>query len=90
MTVIPFETSSSIDAEIFSLFWILLAAFVSPVLSRLTRGYVPDVVLLLVFGVLLGPDVAGLASTEGGVALVSELGLGMLFCWRALSLTLWF
>ncbi|MBW8172920.1 cation:proton antiporter [Ornithinimicrobium sp. Arc0846-15] len=79
MTTLPLETSTSIDTEIFSLFWILLAAFVSPVLSRLTRGYVPDVVLLLVFGVLLGPDVAGLASTEGGVSLVSELGLGMLF-----------
>lgn len=79
MTTLPLSTSGSIDAEIFSLFWILAAAFVSPILSRLTRGYVPDVVLLLIFGVLLGPDIAGLATTDGGVALVSELGLGMLF-----------
>lgn len=79
MTNLPMVASESIDTEIFSLFWILAAAFVSPILSRLTRGYVPDVVLLLVFGVLLGPDIAGFASTEGGVALVSELGLGMLF-----------
>lgn len=79
MTVLPLAASESIHSEIFSLFWILAAALVSPLLSRLTRGYVPDVVFLLVFGVLLGPDVAGLASDEGGVELVSELGLGMLF-----------
>lgn len=64
---------------IVSLFWIVLAALAAPLIARLLRGYVPDVVLLLGFGLLIGGHGLGLASTEGGVALVSELGLGLLF-----------
>ncbi|WP_369028856.1 cation:proton antiporter domain-containing protein, partial [Nocardia farcinica] len=36
-------------------------------------------VILLVAGVLLGQHALGLADTGGGVELLSELGLGMLF-----------
>lgn len=44
------ESASTDTSVIVSLFWIVLIAAVSPLLSRLSRGYVPDAVLLLVFG----------------------------------------
>ncbi|WP_256673279.1 cation:proton antiporter [Nocardia cyriacigeorgica] len=66
-------------APIVSLFWIGTAAVAAPLIARLLRGYVPDVVILLLFGVVLGPHALGLADTGGGVDLLSELGLGMLF-----------
>lgn len=46
---------------------------------RATRGLVPDVVVLLVLGCVLGPSVLALAQVESGVELVRELGLGLLF-----------
>lgn len=66
-------------SAIVSLFWIAAVAVAAPLLSRSLRGLVPDVVVLLVAGIVLGPHVAGLAGTAGGVDLLSELGLGMLF-----------
>lgn len=76
-----FLASETGDAAlaIISLFWILCAVVLAPVLARLLRGFIPDVVLLLGFGVLVGPYGLSLATTAGGVDLVSELGLGMLF-----------
>ncbi|MGB5953602.1 MAG: cation:proton antiporter, partial [Ornithinimicrobium sp.] len=72
------EESTAIT-EIVSLFWILVVVLLAPLLSRLSRGVVPEVVLLLAFGVLIGPSVLDIASAEGGVELISELGLGLLF-----------
>lgn len=74
--------AASVEPEpsaIVSLFWIAAAAVAAPLLSRLLRGLIPDVVLLLGLGVVLGPHVLALAGTGGGVDLLSELGLGMLF-----------
>lgn len=51
----------------------------SPILSRLTGKKIPDVVFLLIFGLLIGPNMLNLASSEGGIPLLKELGLGMLF-----------
>ena len=42
-------------------------------------GKVPEVVLLLVLGVVIGPNVLDLAVTGEGVEMLRELGLGMLF-----------
>ena len=39
----------------------------------------PEVVVLLVLGVLIGPHVLDLAATDEGVSVLRELGLGMLF-----------
>ncbi|MEV0080256.1 cation:proton antiporter [Nocardia neocaledoniensis] len=66
-------------SPIVSLFWIALVAVVAPLLSRALRGYVPDVVILLVAGTILGPFALGWATEDGGVDLIKELGLGMLF-----------
>ena len=51
------------------------APFVCGVLARLR---VPQVVVLIVGGVLIGPEVAGLAE-PGSIALVANVGLGFLF-----------
>lgn len=63
-----------------SIFWITLCAVLAPLLAGLLlRGRVPEVVLLLVLGVLIGPNVLELAAAGEGVTLLRELGLGMLF-----------
>lgn len=61
-----------------ALFWIALIAVLAPLLARVTRRYVPEVVILLVAGMVVGPHVINLADPES-VAVVSQLGLGMLF-----------
>jgi Kef-type K+ transport system membrane component KefB len=68
------------EATAVSLFWIVLCAVVAPLLAGVVpRRLVPEVVLLLVFGVIIGPKVLGLAEIDGGIEALRELGLGMLF-----------
>lgn len=55
-----------------------IAAFV-PLLVGLFRIKVAEVVLLLGAGVLLGPEALGWISVDDSIALLSELGLGLLF-----------
>jgi Kef-type K+ transport system membrane component KefB len=63
-----------------SLFWIALIAVVAPLLSALVpRKLVPEAVLLLAFGVVIGPHVLDVATTSEAVEAFRELGLGMLF-----------
>lgn len=73
------EGSSHDSGQFVSIFWITLVALLSPILSRLTGKKIPDVVFLLIFGLLIGPNMLNLASSEGGIPLLKELGLGMLF-----------
>jgi len=63
-----------------SLFWIVLCSVLAPLMAGLVpRKLVPEVVLLLLLGVLVGPNVLGWAITTDPIDLLSELGLGMLF-----------
>lgn len=63
-----------------SLFWIVLCAVAAPLVSALVpRRLVPEVVLLLLLGVVVGPSVLGLAETGEAIGMLRELGLGMLF-----------
>ncbi|MGH1562079.1 cation:proton antiporter [Mumia sp. DW29H23] len=63
-----------------SLFWIMLAAAVAPVIAAaVPRRLVPEVVLLLAGGMLIGPFGLDLASVTAPIDLLNELGLGMLF-----------
>src|SRR6187399_16010 len=41
--------------------------------------FVPVVVLELVFGIIIGPDVLGIAEPDSFIKFFSNLGLGMLF-----------
>src|SRR3954470_20968026 len=63
-----------------SLFWIVLCSVLAPLIAGLLPGkLVPEVVLLLALGVLIGPNVLGWAETTARIDLLRELGLGMLF-----------
>ena len=63
-----------------SLLWIAVCAVIAPLLAGLVpRRLVPEVVILLVAGVLIGPFGLGLAVTDDAIGLLRELGLGMLF-----------
>ena len=57
---------------------------IAPLLAGLVpRRLVPEVVILLVAGVLIGPFGLGLATTDDAIGILRELGLGMLFLWPA-------
>jgi Kef-type K+ transport system membrane component KefB len=63
-----------------SLFWIVLCIVVAPLVAGLIpRRRIPEVVLLLVLGVVVGPNVLDLAETGDAIGLLRELGLGLLF-----------
>lgn len=63
-----------------SLFVIVIAAGLAPLVVGLLPGpRIPEVVLLLVFGVAIGPEVLGLASVEPAIELIANVGLGLLF-----------
>lgn len=63
-----------------SLFWIALCAVIAPLLAGLVpRKLVPEVVLLLIAGVIVGPHVLDLAVVGSEIDLLRDLGLGMLF-----------
>ena len=67
-------------ATVESLFWITLCAALAPLLVALVlRRLVPEVVVLLALGVLIGPHALELAVADEGVDALRELGLGMLF-----------
>ena len=63
-----------------SLFWIALCAVAAPLIAALVpRRLIPEVVLLLALGVVIGPGVLGLAALGEGIEVLREFGLGMLF-----------
>ena len=63
-----------------SLFLIMLIAAAVPLIVRRMPGpNVPEVVLLLISGILIGPHVLGWATFESSIDLISNVGLGMLF-----------
>ncbi|MDN5600523.1 MAG: cation:proton antiporter [Brachybacterium sp.] len=62
-----------------SMWWIAAAAVLATVLALLTRRAIPDVVWLLVLGIVIGPHALGLAESTEAVAFLRELGLGFLF-----------
>lgn len=63
-----------------SLFWIAVCAVLAPLLAGLVfRHRVPEVVLLLGLGVVVGPHALDLAAAGEGVTMLRDLGLGMLF-----------
>ena len=73
------STTSGTEGAIVSLFLIAAAAAIAPLLSSLTHKRVPDVVWLLIFGAIIGPNVLGLASLTEPISVFREVGMGMLF-----------
>ncbi len=73
------DLSEELVQDFVSLFWIALAAVGAAILASATRRKVPDVVWLLVLGMLIGPSGLHLANDGGGITLLKDLGLGFLF-----------
>ncbi|AWB84189.1 cation:proton antiporter [Corynebacterium liangguodongii] len=73
--------SAEVDqaSSLVSIAWIMGAALLAPIVSQLTRGFLPSVALLLLFGVIIGPSALGLAEVDGGIGMLKELGVGALF-----------
>lgn len=65
--------------NLMSVWWVMLAAALSPVLALVARRRIPDVVWLLGLGVLVGPHGLDLARRTEAVDLIRELGMGFLF-----------
>jgi Kef-type K+ transport system membrane component KefB len=62
------------------MFWIVGCAVLAPLVAGLVPGKrIPEVVLLLVGGIVIGPHALDLAVEGSQIQLLSELGLGMLF-----------
>src|ERR1035438_3351411 len=58
---------------------VALAAALAPIIAAaLPKSRVPQVVILILFGILIGPHGLGFADT-GSIPLLSNIGLGFLF-----------
>jgi Kef-type K+ transport system membrane component KefB len=69
----------SLQQGLIDLFIVSLIAALTPIVARLlSRLRVPQVVILIVGGILVGPQVLGWAD-PAGIELVSNVGLGFLF-----------
>jgi Kef-type K+ transport system membrane component KefB len=69
----------SLQQELIDLFIVSVIAVLTPIVARLiSRLRVPQVVILIVGGILVGPQVLGWAEPEG-LGLISNVGLGFLF-----------
>ena len=68
------------ESSFISLFWIALCGVIAPLMAGLIpRRLVPEVVILLIAGMIIGPFGLGLAQTDDAIGLLRELGLTMLF-----------
>lgn len=68
------------ESSFVSLFWIALCGVIAPLVAGLIpRRLVPEVVILLIAGMIVGPFGLGLAQTDDAIGLLRELGLAMLF-----------
>ena len=66
--------------DFISLFTACLIAACAPIIARIIpRGLVPETVILLLAGALLGPHMAGLIELTDSMNMISELGLAFLF-----------
>ena len=66
--------------DFISLFAAALIAAPSPIIARLVpRGLVPETVILLLAGALLGPYMAGIIQTTDSIEMLADLGLAFLF-----------
>ena len=70
-----------------TLFAVSLIAALAPIIcAALRRPRLPQVVVLIFCGVLIGPQVIGLQNTES-IKLISNVGLGFLFLLAGTSST---
>ncbi|MEO8107455.1 MAG: cation:proton antiporter, partial [Actinomycetes bacterium] len=69
----------SLETELVSLFFVILIAAVAPLLvGASSKVRIPQVAVLLIGGVIIGPELLAVADPDA-ISLLSELGLGFLF-----------
>ena len=66
------------QSSLLSLLLVMMVAALAPIVSRLVPGRPPQVLFLIVGGVLIGPHVLGFADSAD-IELLAGLGLGFLF-----------
>ena len=70
----------SVPSGLHSLFLITLVAAIAPlVVARMPGPRIPEVAVLILLGIVIGPGVLQLADDSSGVNLIANVGLGMLF-----------
>lgn len=65
--------------NLYSLWWIILSAMIAPIFALITRRFIPDVIWLLLFGIVIGPHILGLSELTESIEIIRELGMGFLF-----------
>ena len=86
VAVMATASSSDLTRELNSLLVIAAIAAATPLLVGLLRLPVAEVVLMLAFGVILGPEVLGWIQLDDAIDLLAELGLAFLFFAAGLEL----
>ena len=86
VAVMATASSSDLTRELNSLLVIAAIAAATPLLVGLLRLPVAEVVLMLGFGVLFGPEVLGWIELDAAIDLLAELGLAFLFFAAGLEL----
>src|SRR5664279_3574771 len=66
------------QGSLFSLLLVMVVAAGAPIISRLVPGRPPQVLFLILGGVIIGPHVLGFADSDD-IELLAGLGLGFLF-----------
>jgi Kef-type K+ transport system membrane component KefB len=86
LAVMPTASESDLKTELYSLLVIAAIAAATPLLVGLLRLPVAEVVLMLGFGILFGPEVLGWIQLDEAIDLLAELGLAFLFFAAGLEL----
>ena len=86
VAVMATAAESDLRTELYSLLVIAAIAAATPLLVGLLRLPVAEVVLMLGFGILFGPEVLGWIQLDEAIDLLAELGLAFLFFAAGLEL----
>ena len=76
----------AVSTDLMSLLAIAIVAAAVPLIVGLLRVRIADVVLLIAFGIILGPQALGVIKVTDPITLLAELGLAMLFFLAGLEL----
>lgn len=86
VAVMATAAEGDLKTELYSLLVIAAIAAATPLLVGLLRLPVAEVVLMLGFGILFGPEVLGWIQLDDAINLLAELGLAFLFFAAGLEL----
>ena len=86
VAVMATASQSDLQTELYSLLVIAAIAAATPLIVGLLRLPVAEVVLMLGFGILFGPELLGWIQLDEAIDLLAELGLAFLFFAAGLEL----